>query len=453
MHEVGHTLGLRHNFRASRIYTERSSPTRRSRAANGLDRLGDGVRADQPVARRARAAVAPFQTTLGPYDYWAIEYAYKPLAPARPRRPSCERSPARSSEPQLAYGTDEDNFLGIDPEALQFDLGTDPIALREEALRDRARPVQAPGDARRCRPTRTTRCCAARSTTRCATSARAVGVLARQIGGVRTLRDFPGSGRDPLQPVPAASQREALDVLAARPARGRQLRASRRPCSAASRPTSQERSEALSAGEATVATDFSLAAAGARPCSARCSSQLMSDTVAARLARQPERQRHARRGAFAAVRAVRPPRPRRSGASSASGGDIAAAAPRAAARAPEPRRRRCCCARAPRAGPTRAASCACRRRRCSRASTARSQRGALSAEARAHLQDSADTLRQASALQRTLRCSAPAPESPHSRGVPALRIRARPSFIADDRPRRAAFGRRRLRRGAIVVAP
>ena len=40
------------------------------------------------------------------------------------------------------------------------------------------------------------------------------GVLARQIGGVRTLRDFPGSGRDPLLPVTAAAQREALDLMA-----------------------------------------------------------------------------------------------------------------------------------------------------------------------------------------------------------------------------------------------
>jgi hypothetical protein len=35
--------------------------------------------------------------------------------------------------------------------------------------------------------------------------ARSVGVLARQIGGVRTLRDFPGSGAEPLQAVPAAA--------------------------------------------------------------------------------------------------------------------------------------------------------------------------------------------------------------------------------------------------------
>ena len=41
-----------------------------------------------------------------------------------------------------------------------------------------------------------------------------MGVLVRQIGGVRTLRDHPGSGRDPLQPTDAATQREALDLIA-----------------------------------------------------------------------------------------------------------------------------------------------------------------------------------------------------------------------------------------------
>ena len=32
-------------------------------------------------------------------------------------------------------------------------------------------------------------------------------------GGVRTLRDFPGSGREPLQTVPASVQRESLDLI------------------------------------------------------------------------------------------------------------------------------------------------------------------------------------------------------------------------------------------------
>jgi len=39
-------------------------------------------------------------------------------------------------------------------------------------------------------------------------------VLARQIGGIRTLRDFPGSGRDPLTPVAAVVQRESLNLMA-----------------------------------------------------------------------------------------------------------------------------------------------------------------------------------------------------------------------------------------------
>ena len=42
---------------------------------------------------------------------------------------------------------------------------------------------------------------------------RALTVLARQIGGVRTLRDYPGSGRDPLQPVDPAVQRQALALM------------------------------------------------------------------------------------------------------------------------------------------------------------------------------------------------------------------------------------------------
>ena len=45
---------------------------------------------------------------------------------------------------------------------------------------------------------------------------RAAGVLLRQVGGLRTLRDFPNTGRDPLQPLPAADQRAALQMLSQR---------------------------------------------------------------------------------------------------------------------------------------------------------------------------------------------------------------------------------------------
>ena len=42
------------------------------------------------------------------------------------------RIAARSAERELAYGTDEDNWLGIDPESLHFDLGDDPVAFAKK---------------------------------------------------------------------------------------------------------------------------------------------------------------------------------------------------------------------------------------------------------------------------------------------------------------------------------
>ena len=142
MHEVGHTLGLRHNFRSSRAYTRQQLADPVFTREQRHHRLGDGVRADQPAApgRAARQLGRRSATTLGPYDYWAIEYAYKPLPTAEPaeEKAELEKIAARSAEPQLAYGTDEDNFLGIDPESLQFDLGTDPSPSPASASRSRA---------------------------------------------------------------------------------------------------------------------------------------------------------------------------------------------------------------------------------------------------------------------------------------------------------------------------
>jgi len=277
MHEVGHTLGLRHNFRASRIYTDAqlSDPEfTRTHALTG------SVMEYAPVnlAAVGAAPVAPFQTTLGPYDYWAIEYAYKPIA-ADGEKAELERIAARSGEPELAFGTDEDNFLGIDPDALQFDLGNDSLAFARKRLaiardlfkRQETRPLPADQDYGVLR----------RSLGYAINdAARSVGVLARQIGGVRTLRDFPGTGRDPLQPVSVLAQRDALDQLS----RGLLAADSFTVSPALQRrlaPDFQERSDALWRGDP-VATDFSLTqrVLGVQR---TLLNQLMSDTVAARI--------------------------------------------------------------------------------------------------------------------------------------------------------------------------
>lgn len=213
MHEVGHTLGLRHNFRASHGVraSQVADPefTRREAFTNSVMEY-----APVNLPRPGEPAAAPFQATLGTYDYWAIEYGYKPI-PAEQEREELARIAARSGEPALGYGTDEDNFLGIDPDALHFDLGDDVLAFAARRF-DIARDLFQRQETRTLKPDedygilRRTLGYAVRD------AGRAAGVLLRQVGGVRTLRDFPNTGRDPLQPLPAADQRAALQMLSQR---------------------------------------------------------------------------------------------------------------------------------------------------------------------------------------------------------------------------------------------
>jgi Met-zincin len=66
-----------------------------------------------------------YTPTIGPYDYWAIEYGYKEIS----GNESAElgKIAARCSEPALQYATDEDVFFGSDPLVNLFDLGHNPM--------------------------------------------------------------------------------------------------------------------------------------------------------------------------------------------------------------------------------------------------------------------------------------------------------------------------------------
>ncbi|HKR00497.1 MAG TPA: zinc-dependent metalloprotease, partial [Pyrinomonadaceae bacterium] len=76
-----------------------------------------------------------FTTTIGPYDYWAIEYGYKPIEARTPEEelPELRRIAARCNEPGLAYQSDELADL-YDPSIVRYDLGRDPLTYWEEVL-------------------------------------------------------------------------------------------------------------------------------------------------------------------------------------------------------------------------------------------------------------------------------------------------------------------------------
>lgn len=210
MHEAGHTLGLRHNFRASRRLTDRQLSDPQYTLAHGISgSVMDYLPINLP--RPGAPAPEPFQTRLGEYDRWAIEYGYRQW-PEAEESEGLAAVAARSAEDGLAFATDEDTYIGVDPEALQFDLGQDPIAFAAKRL-EIARNLLERQETRALKPGEDYSALRRSIGFAVRDAARAAGIVLRQIGGVRTLRDYPNTGRDPLQPLPAADQRAALEFL------------------------------------------------------------------------------------------------------------------------------------------------------------------------------------------------------------------------------------------------
>ena len=214
MHEVGHTLGLKHNFKASTVVSRAQLQDKEFTDRNGISGSVMDYNAYN-LALRGETQGTYNNTTLGPYDYWAIEYAYRPLD-AAVEATELGKIASRSTEPQLAFAddADADGNAGIDPLVNRFDLGDDPLAYFERRLllsrelweRAQERAPQ-PGDA----ATRQRRVLLSGFRQ----LGRAAELVGKYVGGMHTLRDLPGTtGRATYTPVDPARQRDALQFLA-----------------------------------------------------------------------------------------------------------------------------------------------------------------------------------------------------------------------------------------------
>ncbi len=216
MHEVGHTLGLRHNFKASTVVTREQLRDKAFGASRGIT---GSVMDYNPynLALQGEPVGEPSMATLGAYDYWAIEYAYKPLAPAAEAaglQAIIERS---HTDPMLAFADDGDTFssgggAGIDPLVNLWDQGDDPLAFAQRRLalsKELWARVQQrkprPGDD----PERARRSVLAGFGQINALPA----IAAKYVGGMHTTRDQPGTGKPTFRPVDTAQQRAALRFL------------------------------------------------------------------------------------------------------------------------------------------------------------------------------------------------------------------------------------------------
>mgnify|MGYP002885522182 CR=1 FL=1 len=125
MHEVGHTLGLRHNFKSSWIYDAKEV---HDVSITGNNHIGSVM--DYDPINLAPEGVSQgnyFPSGPGFYDIWAIEFGYTPNLSDVER----ENILSKSTQPEYIFGTDGDAMsspgVNIDPRNLRGDMSNDPI--------------------------------------------------------------------------------------------------------------------------------------------------------------------------------------------------------------------------------------------------------------------------------------------------------------------------------------
>jgi hypothetical protein len=129
MHEVGHTLGLRHNFLSSAAYDLERLKDIDFTQRNGItSSVMDYTPFNFSLTKETQGELV--MSSLGPYDFWAIEYGYKVIDPEEESK-QLQEIASKSVQPELAYASDEDASVGpgsVDPLVNRFDLGAHPLA-------------------------------------------------------------------------------------------------------------------------------------------------------------------------------------------------------------------------------------------------------------------------------------------------------------------------------------
>jgi hypothetical protein len=126
MHEIGHTLGLNHNMKASQLYSPAQLADKnfiQGKALSGsvMDYLAINLSPTKETQGHY------FSTTIGPYDRWAVEFGYTPVNDPI----GLDTILARSTRPELTFGNDADDMRSpgkaIDPRVMVSDLSNDQI--------------------------------------------------------------------------------------------------------------------------------------------------------------------------------------------------------------------------------------------------------------------------------------------------------------------------------------
>src|SRR5436190_2594514 len=135
LHEMGHTMGLNHNMKASQMLSPAEVNNTGVTHVKGLQ----GSVMDYPAVNVStdRSKQGDYYTTkAGPYDLWVIEFGYTPFNPSD-ETAGLTKILNRSNELGLAFGNDADDMRspgagGIDPRVMINDMSNDMVAYAED---------------------------------------------------------------------------------------------------------------------------------------------------------------------------------------------------------------------------------------------------------------------------------------------------------------------------------
>ena len=209
-HEVGHTLGFPHNWKATAQY-----PVDSLRSANFTAKYGnessimDYGRFNYVAQPGDNARLIPM---IGPYDMFAVEWGYKPIFGAK--TPDDEKkelgkiAARQETEPYLRFGVSDPN----DPTVQTEDMGSDPVAATRYGLKN----ITAIADML---ISATTKEGEDYSTLKelygqlISQRNREFGHVATYVGGIVKTARVAGQAGDIYAPIARAKQKECIDFL------------------------------------------------------------------------------------------------------------------------------------------------------------------------------------------------------------------------------------------------
>ncbi len=218
LHEMGHTMGLNHNMKASQMLSPAEVNNKDITSKQGLT----GSVMDYPSVNVAydRAKQGDYYTTkAGPYDAWAIEFGYTPFSPSE-EAAGLKKILSRSTELGNTFGNDADDMRspgggGIDPRVMINDMSSDMIAYAEDRFA-LVNSLMGKLKEKYSKPGRSYAELRSRYNNLMGQRNQMAQSVSRYIGGVMVDRSFVGqeTTTKPFTPVSSAYQKKAMAFLA-----------------------------------------------------------------------------------------------------------------------------------------------------------------------------------------------------------------------------------------------